>query len=106
MTAPADRAALVEAMARAMRGGWVSVTGDPEMDRWRSLARAALAAIEARGAVVVPRVATQAMVDVLGYAGRDNEMRGIHWLMTDASPFAPERAAVRAIIEQETTHDR
>lgn len=82
------------------------MSGDPrarlhpgQRRRLNDAARAALAALRAArpdvaavldgAAVAVPRVATAEMVAAPGYEGRDNEMRGIFWLMATASPYAP-----------------
>lgn len=61
-----NRAALIEAMARAMFDrAWGSPAWDRQdsdtKDRWREVATAALSAIEALGATVVPVEATREM---------------------------------------------
>lgn len=109
-TAPAAEDALVEALMRAMAmhfsmNRMPHMSGDPlnrlgamERRRLDDAARAALTALRAARpdvaavldgkAVAVPRVATAEMVAAPGYEGRDNEMRGIFWLMATASPYA------------------
>lgn len=101
--------ALVEAMARALfgqnvrDGGGNPITFDTCHECHRISARgqalAALAALRAARpdvaavlsaeAVAVPKVATPEMIDATGYVGRDNEMRGLFFIMATASPYAP-----------------
>ena len=109
--------ALVAAMARAMCAqsrpnadpdAWTAPERGSMRQRriwhlFEPMARAALAALAAARpdvavvldgeAVAVPRVATAEMVAAPGYEGRDNEMRGIFWLMSAASPYAPPECA-------------
>lgn len=70
MTAPKDRAALIEALARdqferSHLGRWPESPADTVRCRFVASAAADLAAIEAAGCVVVPVVPTERMVERL-----------------------------------------
>lgn len=86
--APADRAELVEVMARH---GWQAIQwhklSDDERERARDVARISLAALEARGVRLVPAEATEEMETAMAAFGV------MYWRWSEmcaASPYAPE----------------